>query len=712
MNYWLLTTEFPPHHGGGISTYCQHTVNMMSANNINVKVFLYDYSVDECEVTEISKNCQLIRFNPDKGKQSQILGFEARLSFEYAQIVEKFIQLEGKPDYIETQDYMGIGYYLQQKSWLNYPLLEGIPIVVTMHAPSFLYLEFNQTPLYKLPDYWTGEMEKASIAMADLLLSPSQYLIDVLEEKLDVALKAKKLFNPFCSPEQIENQLKEKEIIFFGKLTPQKGCLELFKYLQNMWDDGFELPIHIVGGGDHFFYPQQLDMIDYIKSKYSTYWKKGLIVFEGKIAPEQLKERIKSAHIVVVPSIVDNLPYVVIEAMSLRKIVLASENGGHKELITSGENGFLFSHEEENFREVLLKILELRKGKVLEIGEKAKKTIENELDYPIIFSKKISLLKSIRPRKKTFVFSRKTLHQEKEISISADEKLSVVIPYYNLGGTIEDTLVSLQNVNYPNIEIILVNDGSTEPASIEKLESLAGKYKFTLLHKKNSGLSETRNFGAEHSNGAYLAFLDADDTVEPDYYKKAIELLSNYNNLHFVGCWAQYFGESQKTWPTFNPEPPYLLYHNMINSSALVYKKESFLKFGMNKKKLIYGMEDYESLISMVKNGARGVAIPELWWNYRIRKNSMQQAFNVNKQLYLYRLIAEEHEDFFNLYGSELSKILNHNGPGYRIENPTWGRAQVHFYQKFLPQPFIQLIKKNPLLRKTGKFLYNRLKKT
>src|SRR5690606_26329075 len=163
------------------------------------------------------------------------------------------------------------------------------------------------------------------------------------------------------------------------------------------------------------------------------------------------------------------------------------------------------------------------------------------------------------------------------------------------------------------------------------------------------------------------------------------------------------------TWPTFNPEPPYLLYHNLINSSALIYKKESFLKFGKNNKKMVYGMEDYESVINMIKNGVRGVALPELWWNYRIRKNSMQQSFNQNKQLYLYKLIAEEHRDLFNMYGSELSKIFNHNSPGYLNENPTWGSAQIRFYQKVLPQPIIQLIKKNPLLRKAGKFLYNRL---
>lgn len=708
MKYWLITTEFPPIHGGGISTYCYHTAKMLTSQGHELKIFIQDHSVQDFTEENLQGLGSLIRFNPERSSLKKCLGYEARLSMEFSNIVEQLIKRDGKPDYIETQDYLGIGYYLQQKSWMNYAHLKDIPIIVCMHAPSFLYLEFNQSPHYKLPTYWTGEMEKACIAMADLLISPSQYLIDVLKEKLDFPIdNAVKLFNPFELDDEPHEpkEYNEGELAFFGKLTPQKGCLEMFEYLKQMWDNGFDKRLKVIGGGSHFFYPKQMDMQDYIKNKYAAYIQKGLVVFEGNVPPHQLHDHLASAQLVIVPSIVDNLPYAVIEAMQLGKVVLASDCGGQKELVESGKNGYIFKHTFENFQKNLTKLLSLNRDEIHEIGKKAKATILGELNYSSIYEQKISLLKNISKRERIFPFTGITLMPEKLYSLDGQAKLSVVIPFYNLGDTIEQSIQSILKSSYKNIEIIVVNDGSDNLASIKKLKELENKYELKILHKINSGLADSRNFGAQAASGDYLAFLDADDTVEPEYFAKAIKLLSSYENLHFVGCWAQYFGESNDIWPAFNPEPPYLLYHNMINSSALVYKKESFLKFGLNKKKMLYGMEDYESLINMVKNGARGVALPEVLWNYRIRKNSMQQSFNTNKRQYLYSLIVGEHRKFFNLYGAELSKLLNYNGPGYMMENPSIGNVKDKLLD-LVPQKIMNIVKKNTVLRMFGRIAY------
>lgn len=708
MKYWLLTTEFPPIHGGGISTYCLETAEMFSANGHKVKIFIFDYSVKDV-LEENVRNYQLVRFNPNRGKVSEFLGWEAKLANAYAEVIEEYIMQEGKPDYLESQDYLGIAYFIQQKSWLNYPNFQAIPIVLTLHAPSFLYLEYNQSQPYRLPNYFTGEMEKASIAMADLLISPSEFLIDCLKERNVPGLEeAQQLFNPYQTRIDSANGFKEGDLVFFGKMTPQKGCLELFEYLKGMWDKGFQKAIHVVGGGDHFFYPQQVDMQEYIQAKYKKYFKQGLIVFEGKTLKEKLNQRLATAHLVIVPSIVDNLPYAVIEAMALGKVVLASDDGGQKELIEAGENAFLFSHQRGNFAEVLQNILRLSRDEINAIGAKARSHIQSTLNAERIYQQKMELLTSLKDRKHLFPFVGRSLEDEMKLPVRK-AKLSVVVPFYNLFPTLKDSLESLRNSSYENMEVLVINDGSTEEGSEEKLQELQKEYGFKLFSKSNSGLSETRNFGAEKAEGEFLAFLDADDRVEVEYYSKAIEVLSFYDNLHFVGCWAQYFGQNESVWPSFNPEPPYLLYHNMINSSALVYKKESFLKFGRNKKKMAYGMEDYESVINMVKNGARGVALPEILWNYRIRKNSMQQSFNVNKQLYLYDLIADEHVEYYRMYGAELSKLYNHNGPGYKVENPTIGPVESGRLEKFIPAKLWILIKQNTVLRRMGKAVYRRL---
>src|SRR5690606_21240989 len=144
-----------------------------------------------------------------------------------------------------------------------------------------------------------------------------------------------------------------------------------------------------------------------------------------------------------------------------------------------------------------------------------------------------------------FPFSRAIPNTEKSISFEGKKKLSVVIPFFNLSDTLLDTLESLKKSDYPEMEVIVVNDGSTEEKAKEILQNLQKDYKFELYHKVNTGLSDSRNFGAEKAKGDFLAFLDADDTVKPSYFSKAIDVLISYDNVHFVGCWAQYFGENE-----------------------------------------------------------------------------------------------------------------------------------------------------------------------
>jgi glycosyltransferase involved in cell wall biosynthesis len=715
MKYWLITTEFPPIHGGGISTYCWHTAKMFSEKKHEVTVFVNDYSVQKVSKEQVEENIILIRFNPNQVKMGSALGHDARLGLEFANIVELEMQRSGVPDILETQDYLGIGYYILQKKALLYPLFKSLKVVMTMHAPSFLYLDYNQVPYYNFPEYWTGELEKASIRMADLVLSPSQYLIDQLEPRMNLKEKNPvRVFNPYknnWSSGEIPDYA-EGDLVFFGKLTPQKGCLEMLSYLKEMWDNGFNKTLSIIGGGNHFFYPFQEDMIDYVKKRYSTYINKGLIKFEGNMPPDKLKERLKNAHVIITPSIVDNFPYAVLEAMALGKIILASENGGHTEVIKHSENGFIFKHEiNGSFSKVLNEIVLLPKNKTQEIGIQAQKAVELNTNYETVYNEKIQLLSGlISNYKQEMDFSFiEIIPRSKPFQESLENStLSIVIPYYNMGDYVMDTIRSLKQITIDDFEIIIVNDGSTDAKSLEVLDKLKEDKSITIYNKPNQGLSLARNFGAKKSTGAYLAFLDADDTVSPEYYERALEVLKQYNNISFIGCWAQYFGESTDTWPTFNPEPPYLLVHNMINSSALVYKKEDFLSFGQNDPDLVYGMEDYDSVISMVKNGARGLSFPELWWQYRIRKNSMAQSFTKNKELYLYRKISEKHKDFFGKYGSKIANILNHNGSGIHFNNPTWP-LNISRGSKVFSGRLAQIIKRNPTMRFLAKKIYNKL---
>ncbi len=706
MIIWLLSSEFPPDFGGGISTYCLETAQMFSSFGHKVTVITQDFSVNHL-ASEKKENYTIVRFNPNKYYTSSFLGYEANLSYAFAQAVKELVEKEGPPDIIESQEYMGIAYYLLQYKWLQYQFFKDLKIVITLHAPSFLYWEYNKVPTYQLPYFWIGEMERFCIRSADKVISPSQYLVDELRSRIkidDITIHILK--NPLRIEEVNDTTTYAKnKILFFGKLIPQKGCLELLAYFKRLWSEGFEHPLTMIGGGDHMYHPEGIDMIDFIKKKYKPEIQNGLLILLGAIPPEKLKQHIIDAHVIIIPSIVDNLPYTVPEVMGLGKVVLASIQGGQSEIIENGVDGFLFDHNDpKSFEKQLKSILSLSEEAISKISLNAINKIIKEFLYDTIHTKKNQLFENLlknNTEKTQFPFVRpiQKFQINPEIIKQESELLTVIVPYYNMGKYIEETIESIINSSYKKIEIIIVNDGSTGKENLEILKTLTQKNKVSVINKHNEGLAIARNIGAKAANGEYLTFLDPDDMVEPSYYEKAITVLKRFENIHFVGCWAKYFGESTGYWPTFNPEPPYLLFHNMINSSALVYKKQSFLNKGLNDAEMIYGMEDYESVINMVANGYSGIALPEPLWDYRVRNNSMARAFTNNKQVYLYRLIAKKHKVFYSTFGAEVVNLLNANGPGFKYNNPTYFYSLPGTNNR-LKQLTIRIIKSNPLLRK------------
>ncbi len=651
---------------------------MLAAIGYEVTVFVPDDSLADRKIFAEKDGIRVVRFNSDRSRTSSFLGYTARISYEFAQITREMIMDGDSPDIIEAQDYLGISYYILQFKQLKYEGLENIPVVLTLHSPAFLYLEYNRVPTYRFPDFWTCEMEKQAIKMADHLISPTRYLADTIGKSIPLGSAAVSVIrNPFRAKEIKPAPAIRNKIIYYGKLSPQKGSFELLRYFKDLWDKGFPHSLHIIGGTDIVYHPEGRTMGQIVDREYGKYIRAGLLKLHGKIAPSSIGSSLADAHVVIVPSIVDNLPYVVIEAMALGRIVLASIQGGQREMIDDGVDGFLFDHNEMgSFEKKLNQALSLSDLSVQAMGQAAIKKVIQFYNPVSIGDQKTSLLKEvarascISRREFPFLHERSRAANPERVESKA-KTLSVVIPYYNMGKYIGDCLRSIKASTYNAMEIIIVNDGSTEKESVSALERLAENEDIRIYHKHNGGVAEARNYGAWKASGEFLAFLDADDAVEPDYYQKAITVLQSYDNVFFAGSWVRYFGESQKKWATFTPQPPYLLVHNPINSSGLVYKKAAFLAAGINDKQVGYGLEDYESVISMTSSGYNGVVLPEFLFLYRVRSESMIRKITREKLLYAYMYITGKHARYYSEFSTDIINILNANGPGFLFDNPS-----------------------------------------
>lgn len=106
-------------------------------------------------------------------------------------------------------------------------------------------------------------------------------------------------------------------------------------------------------------------------------------------------------------------------------------------------------------------------------------------------------------------------------------KISVIIPAYNVCDYLEKSVESIVNQTYNNIELILVDDGSTD-GTAELVDELAKKYsKVVAVHQNNKGLPGARNTGIRNSSGEYISFVDADDYIDINTYEVLISEMEN-----------------------------------------------------------------------------------------------------------------------------------------------------------------------------------------
>lgn len=678
MTYWLLTTEYPPFFGGGISTYCFFTARMLAQNGHAVSVFINDAAVADVTILQ-SNGVRVVRFNPSQTNASAFLGHVTNISYEFAHVVKTFIEKEGAPDIIEAQEYLGIAYYLLQFKKLKYDWCATIPLLITMHSPSFLYMEYNHVPQYRYPNYWICEMERFCLQAADHVVSPSRFMIDELAKRFNLRNPNVSIIaNPFDADERFEPvpDTDANDIVFYGKLTVQKGAFKLLQYFKNLWDAGFARPLYLLGGQDIVYHPEGKTMGDIIRRTYQQHIEQGLLILEDRIAPTQIAARLARAEVVIVPSCNDNQPYVVFEMMALGKVLLVSKQGGQAEVIEDGKTGFVFDHAApETFATQLHRILQLTPGERAAISAAAQEKVKSGYSLETIYAQKAQLFQKLIPTQQSreFPFIRlQSVAATETLDDIAKDLLSVVIPFFNLGQYLPETITSLQQATYTSLEILIVNDGSTDAESVAVLKRYRDTPNIRVIDLPNGGLARARNRGAAEARGKYIAFLDADDAVSPTYYAKAIRVLQSYNNVHFVGAWTQYFEGSSAVWPTFIPEPPMILTHNLVNSSALVFKRTSFVAAGGNASDMNFpGWEDYEMVIRMLAHRFGGVVLPDVLFQYRVRKRSMVRAISKTKKLLLYEYISKKHKEFYATFAPDLFNLLNANGPGLVLDNPT-----------------------------------------
>ena len=210
-------------------------------------------------------------------------------------------------------------------------------------------------------------------------------------------------------------------------------------------------------------------------------------------------------------------------------------------------------------------------------------------------------------------------------------KISVIIPCYNDGHFLHDAVNSVLACTFCDIEIIIVNDGSTDQNTLEVLDGYLAQGLKVLSHL-NKGLAFSRNKGIKEANAEYILPLDADNKITTDYIKRAIELLDS-NTCDIVYARPFFFGDNipERKFETQDFDGDELLFGNYIDACA-IFKKSVWQQVGGYDETMPFpGHEDWDFWIGCFFNGFKFNFINEELFGYRIAKNSMISNISTDK---------------------------------------------------------------------------------
>lgn len=223
-------------------------------------------------------------------------------------------------------------------------------------------------------------------------------------------------------------------------------------------------------------------------------------------------------------------------------------------------------------------------------------------------------------------------------------KVSVIIPCFNQGQYIDDAVNSVLKQTYQDFEIIVVNDGSTEALTINKLK-IYDQPKTQVIHTPNLGLSAARNNGIKVGSGEYILVLDADDSFEPTFLDKAVSHLDQHLEIGVVTCGIRSFGEEEWTsYPTGGDVTAFFFKSNSCGNA--LFRKKCWEDAGGYDENMKEGYEDWNFWLAVTKKGWKVYSIPELLFNYRTSKTSMaKESKKINAELM--RQIVTNHKGIF-----------------------------------------------------------------
>jgi len=223
--------------------------------------------------------------------------------------------------------------------------------------------------------------------------------------------------------------------------------------------------------------------------------------------------------------------------------------------------------------------------------------------------------------------------------------VSIVMPCFNHGEFVLDAAASALGQEGIAVELIIVNDGSTDAATNRILEEFSHPLA-RVIQSENRGPAAARNLAISSARGRYVLPLDADDRIAPGYARDAAAVLDAQAGVGIVYGGAEYFGERSGTWPLPPFDVPAILLENLVFNS-MVFRRSDWERTGGYDEQMREGWEDWDFVLSLVALGVGVQQLQQTVYFHRVRTGSRDDSLDRAAHIRCYRRMFENHRSLY-----------------------------------------------------------------
>jgi GT2 family glycosyltransferase/glycosyltransferase involved in cell wall biosynthesis len=509
-------------------------------------------------------------------------------------------------------DWQGAGFYAQTARRGGFAHDRHGAFMVVCHGPT-LWSDLGNAARWLDPlDAITYFIERRSIELAEAVISPSAYLLDWLKgQGYRLPRQRRVLPNLLEVPGNRATPAKgnkPNELVFFGRLEYRKGLVQFCAAIDRMIAAGNAPPAVTFLGKFGFVGSEHAAL--YLARRIKD-WPMPVNIVSRMGQAEALVYLIEHNCLAVVPSTVENAPYTVYECLTAGVPIIARQVGGIPELYDqASRQSHLFDDNPASLAALMTRAL---KGD-LPAAHLGFDPVEAYRQWTEELPKLAARLAKSRRK------------SQSAAAAAGAPLVSLCLTHFQRPALLKQALAGIERQDYPAIEVILVDDGSADRASLDYLASLEPQFKkrnWTIIHTDNGFPGRARNLAAAASNGKYLLFMDDDNVPMPGMvraYVRAAEMsgvpiVSSFSAV-FKGTSApDHEVRIAETYMPVGGGIGYALYGNALADNNALIEVGCFRRLGGYTEDYGLGHEDMELFLRAALAGDEILILPEpLYW--------------------------------------------------------------------------------------------------